>query len=62
MKGLKLNKIAKEIKFERVLDALESKNCFQSQLLPKYLRLILFFLGSIALGENFKFIFKEFVA
>ena len=31
-------KIVKQIKFERVWDELEAKNCFQRQLFTKYLR------------------------
>ena len=42
MKGLRVTKIVKEIKFEGIWDNLESKKCFQSQSFTKYLRLTLF--------------------
>ena len=41
MKGLRVTKIVKEIKFEGVWDELESKNGFQRQSVTKYLRLTL---------------------
>ena len=44
MKGLRVTKIVKEIKFQGVWGELGSKKCFQRQQLTKYLRLTLFFL------------------
>ena len=44
MKGLRVTKIVKEIKFEGVWDELESKNGFKRQSVAKYLRLTLVFM------------------
>ena len=41
MNGLRLTKVAKEIKFEGVWGKLESKKMFKRQTLTKYLRLTL---------------------
>ena len=43
MKGIRVTKIVKEIKFEGVLGELESKTAFQRQSVTKYLRLTLVF-------------------
>ena len=42
MKGLRVTKIVKEIKFEGVWGELEAKKCFQRQSFPKYWRQTLF--------------------
>ena len=38
VKGLRVTKIVKEIKFEEAWDGLEGKYCFQRQSWPKYIR------------------------
>ena len=43
MKGIRVTKIVKEIKFEGVWGELESKTGFQRQSVTKYLRLTLVF-------------------
>ena len=52
-----VTKFVKEIKFEWVCSELGSKNCFQRQLLTKYLRLTLVFVRNSALPEKFSFCF-----
>ena len=44
LKGLKIFKIVKEIKFEEVWDKLKAKNYLQRQLWTKYLRKTLVFM------------------
>ena len=39
MKGLRVTKIVKEIKFEEVWSKLKSRTCFQRQSVTKYSRL-----------------------
>ena len=43
MKGLRVTKIVKEIRFVGVWGELEAKKCFQRQSFTKYLRLTLVF-------------------
>ena len=43
MKGLRVNKIVKEVTLERVWSELESKTSFHRQSVAKYLRLALVF-------------------
>ena len=43
MKGLRVTKIVKEIKFEGVRGKLEARKCFRRQAFTKYLRLTLVF-------------------
>ena len=50
MKGFRLTKNVKEIKFEGVLDELGAKGCFQRQSFTKYLRLTVVFMRNSALG------------
>ena len=57
MKGLKVTKTAKEIKFERVWGDLEAKYCFQRQSFTKYLRPTLVLIQNRALLEKFNFYF-----
>ena len=44
MKGLRIIKIVKEIKFEIVRGELEARKCFQTESFTKYLRLTLVFI------------------
>ena len=44
MKGLRVNKIVKEIKFEGIWGELAVKTCFQRQSFTKYLRLTIVFM------------------
>ena len=44
VKGLKVTKIIKQIKFEGVLGKLEAKNCLHRQPFTKYLRQTLIFM------------------
>ena len=44
VKGLKVTKIVKQIKFEGVWGKLEAKNCLQRQPFTKYLRKTLIFM------------------
>ena len=44
MKGLKVTKIFKEIRFDGVWGKLEAKKCFQRQSFTKYLRLAIVFM------------------
>ena len=57
MKGIRVTKNMKAIKFEEVCGALQSKICFQRKKLTKYLRLTLVFTWNIAQLESF---FQEF--
>ena len=59
MKGLRVTKIVKEIKFEGVWDELEAKNCSQRQLFTKYVKLTLVFMRNSALRERFNFCFSR---
>ena len=58
VKGLRVTKNVKEIKFEGVWEKLESKAGFQRQSVTKYLRPILGCTGNSALGEKFNFYFS----
>ena len=55
MKGLRVTKIVKKIKFEGVWSELESKRGFKRQSFTKYLRLTLVFIGISALREKLDF-------
>ena len=59
MKGLRVTKIIKEIKFEGVYGKLESKRGFQRQSVARYLRLALVFVWDSALREKFNCYFLE---
>ena len=59
VKGLRVAKIVKKIKFERVWGDLESKIGFQRQSVKKYLRPTLVFAGKSALREKFSFYFAR---
>ena len=48
MKGLRVTKIVKEIKFEGVWGELESRRGFQTQSVSRYLGLTLVFSGEVA--------------
>ena len=58
MKGLRVTKIVKEIKFEGVWDELEAENYFQIQSFTNYLKLTLAFMRNRALREKFNFCFS----
>ena len=58
MKGLRVTKIVKEIRFERVWGKLEAKKCFQRQPFKKYLRLTLVSMSNSALQKKFNFCFS----
>ena len=62
VKGLRVMKIVKEIKFEGFWDELESKKDFQRQLVTKYLRLHLVFTSYSTLREKFNCYFRTFFA
>ena len=62
VKGLRVIKIIKEIKFEGVWGKFEAKNCFQRQPFTKYLRLIVLSMWNSALWEKFNFCFQEFAS
>ena len=57
MKGLKVTKIVKEIKFKGVWGELEAKYCFQRQSFANYLRLTLVFMKNRSLLEKLNFCF-----
>ena len=59
MKGLRVTKILKEIKFEAVWDEFESSKVFQRKSFTKYLRLTLVFMWGSALREKFNFCFSR---
>ena len=52
MRGLRVTKIVKEIKFEGVWAELEATGCFQRQSFTKYLTLTLVFMPNIAQREK----------
>ena len=52
VKGLRVNKIVKEIKFEGIWGELAVKKCFQRQSFTKYLRLTIVFMWNSALRKN----------
>ena len=58
VKGLRVTKIVKEIKFKGVWSELESKKGFQRESATKYLRLNLGFMGNSALQEKFNCYFS----
>ena len=62
MKGLRVTKLVKEIKFEEFWGELDSKKVFQSQSFTKYVRLNLVFMWNSALWEKINFCFSEFFA
>ena len=57
MKGVRITKIVKEIKFEGVSGELESKGGFKRQSVTKYLKLTLVFMGMAHYGRGFIAIF-----
>ena len=57
VEDLRVTKIAKEIKFERVWGELKPKTCFWGQSFTKYLRLTLVFMWNSAPWEKFNFLF-----
>ena len=59
MKGLRVTKIVKEIKFEGVLGELEAKKLFLIQSFTNYLRLSLVFMWNSALQKKFNFCFSR---
>ena len=59
MKGLRVTKSFKEIKFERVWGELKSKTGFQRQSFTKYLRISLVFTRNSTLREKFNFYFAR---
>ena len=59
MKGLRVTKNNKEIKFEGVWDELEAQKCFQRQSFTKYLRLTLVFIQNNARREKINFCFSK---
>ena len=62
VKGLRVTKIVKQIKFKAVWGKLGRKVCFQRQSLRKYLRQTLVFMRNSALRESPISIFHEFLA
>ena len=62
MKGLRVIKIVKEIKFEGVLVELEATKCFQRQPFTKYLRQLSFPCEIAHYGRNLISVFQEFFA
>ena len=52
VKGLRVNKIVKKIKFEGIWGELAVKKCFQRQSFTKYLRLTIVFMWNSALRKN----------
>ena len=59
MRGHRVTKIVKAIKFERVRGDLVSKKGFQRQSVTKYLRLTLVFMLNSAQGEKLNFFFSK---
>ena len=59
MKGLRVTKIVKEIKFEGVLGELEAKKLFLIQSFTNYVRLTLVFMWNSALHRKFNFYFSR---
>ena len=55
MNGLRVNKIIKGIKFERVLGELKANNIFQGESLTGYFRLALVFIWGGTLQGSFDF-------
>ena len=62
MKGLRVIKIVKEIRFKGVWVKLEVKNYFQRQSFTKYLRLTLVFMQIVLYRKILIFVFQEFFA
>ena len=61
MKGLRVTKIVKGIRFIGVWGELESKGDFQRKSLTEYLKLTLVFMWDSALREGFSCYFSEVV-
>ena len=59
MKGVRVTKIVKEIKFEGVWGELESKGRFKRQSVTKYLKVTLVFMEDGALWERFYCYFSD---
>ena len=59
MKGLRVTKIVKEIKFGEIWGELEAKKCLQRQSFTKYLRLALASMSHSALRKKFNFCFSR---
>ena len=62
MKGLRVTKLVKEIKFEEFWGELDSKKVLQSQSFTKYVRLNLVLMWNSAPREKINFCFSEFFA
>ena len=62
MKGFRVTKMVKEIKFEGVWGRVRSKKCFQRQPFTIYLRLTLVFMWNSIVGNGLISVFQEFFA
>ena len=62
MKGFRVTKIVKEIKFEEVWGEFEAKKCFQRHSFTKYFRLTLVSCKIVHYGKSLISVFKEFFA